>query len=894
MLRILSTSLLFLFVFSAKLSGQTVDADWTGTAGNWSDASQWSTIDFPDNGNGGFDYDVLIEPNASVTLDVNATVRSLLLSGLSLDGVGNTLNINGATCWSGGILQGSGTTNLLGGGDFDGGIKTLRNDHILNNLATVNWSSGNINSGTGAVFNNHNSASVEFDGSVTFFYNLGGTATQFNNMGIVRTLFGAGTNTISAPFNNSGAVQVLGGELRLNSGGTSTGSFTVADQALLAFRGSNGGTTLDGVSITGQGDVEFSFGNDIIGGTYNVGGTTSIVSGATNFDLPTFQTGDLTLTGSARLLGCPTGIVTSTFTFSGGTLERVGQTTVSGNLILDGSTRRILNDHVLVNSATATWTTGNFNTGTGGVFQNANGATLEMTTDDDFLYNLGGATSTFLNEGIVSKTGGNDVTRFTSSFEHYGELNIQSGEIELVGPYQSNGEFNVSSGTVLRLGNRGGTLGGGTRILGGGDLVIAGGTHEYFVSPGEFLLSGSVEMTSNANVFFQEPLTINQLILNSGTREGSATVDVDGSFEWNGGTIIEDAVTNSNGSLLLAGTTKRLLNDHVFNNRGNAEWTAGNINTGSNTSFVNRQEGVFEILHDANFLYNLGGLPSRFENHGTFSKSAGNGSMRFSSDVSNSGNWKNDAGTIRFDRGLTQTSGIFSFAGGDVEVATNQSLDFNGGCVQGDVNIAGDIRVLGAQLLPGSAISGPSRVSEFNVNGDVDLANNSIIQIDIRSVAGPAGTTWDVVNVTGDVDLTPAGQTAGITIQVVSLDSNGEPGDVSDFNSGDSYSWPILIANTITGFDAANVAVDITEFSNMFSSSFSIELRPEGTGQALFLVYSGLLLGDVNGDGVVNLLDVAPFVDAISNGTFIDEADMNRDGVVNLLDVSLFVDVLTG
>lgn len=56
----------------------------------------------------------------------------------------------------------------------------------------------------------------------------------------------------------------------------------------------------------------------------------------------------------------------------------------------------------------------------------------------------------------------------------------------------------------------------------------------------------------------------------------------------------------------------------------------------------------------------------------------------------------------------------------------------------------------------------------------------------------------------------------------------------------------------------------------------------------------GILLGDVNQDGVVNLLDVAPFVNAITTGTFIAEADINQDGFVNLLDVAPFVDLLTG
>ena len=55
-----------------------------------------------------------------------------------------------------------------------------------------------------------------------------------------------------------------------------------------------------------------------------------------------------------------------------------------------------------------------------------------------------------------------------------------------------------------------------------------------------------------------------------------------------------------------------------------------------------------------------------------------------------------------------------------------------------------------------------------------------------------------------------------------------------------------------------------------------------------------ILLGDVNCDGDVNLLDVAPFVNLISNSGFSEKADINEDGIVNLLDVQPFVALLSG
>lgn len=54
------------------------------------------------------------------------------------------------------------------------------------------------------------------------------------------------------------------------------------------------------------------------------------------------------------------------------------------------------------------------------------------------------------------------------------------------------------------------------------------------------------------------------------------------------------------------------------------------------------------------------------------------------------------------------------------------------------------------------------------------------------------------------------------------------------------------------------------------------------------------LLGDINRDCVINLLDVLPFVDLLASSEFHAEADINQDGVVNLLDVAPFIQLLSG
>jgi hypothetical protein len=41
------------------------------------------------------------------------------------------------------------------------------------------------------------------------------------------------------------------------------------------------------------------------------------------------------------------------------------------------------------------------------------------------------------------------------------------------------------------------------------------------------------------------------------------------------------------------------------------------------------------------------------------------------------------------------------------------------------------------------------------------------------------------------------------------------------------------------------------------------------------------------------LLDIEPFVELVSNGSFQAEADLNQDGVANLLDIEPFVGLLS-
>ena len=51
-------------------------------------------------------------------------------------------------------------------------------------------------------------------------------------------------------------------------------------------------------------------------------------------------------------------------------------------------------------------------------------------------------------------------------------------------------------------------------------------------------------------------------------------------------------------------------------------------------------------------------------------------------------------------------------------------------------------------------------------------------------------------------------------------------------------------------------------------------------------------LGDANQSGVVDFLDISPFVSLLTSNTFLDEADVNRDGNVDFLDINPFISLL--
>ena len=94
----------------------------------------------------------------------------------------------------------------------------------------------------------------------------------------------------------------------------------------------------------------------------------------------------------------------------------------------------------------------------------------------------------------------------------------------------------------------------------------------------------------------------------------------------------------------------------------------------------------------------------------------------------------------------------------------------------------------------------------------------------------------------------------------------------------------------LSGYDL--IVNDISDLE-YFGIRFRVdEPTPGGTLDNVCVI--DYVLGDVNRDGAVNLLDIGPFVGVLSAGDFQVEADINKDGSSNLLDIDGFIEILAG
>ena len=206
------------------------------------------------------------------------------------------------------------------------------------------------------------------------------------------------------------------------------------------------------------------------------------------------------------------------------------------------------------------------------------------------------------------------------------------------------------------------------------------------------------------------------------------------------------------------------------------------------------------------------------------------------------------------------------------------------------------------------------------------LSNGSLVDIENDVALGnPNGSPFDPANqlTTCWIDFGADGRTFYVSnainasISSFRLDSDGSPvlleqaaaAGVSGFSTGGT-TGPEVFGTTdgfidldvtddgeylyqLEGLSGAISAYAINEDSSLSLVQDLTGFLPEVDTQGL-VTYSpsDSKLGDVNNDGHVNFLDIAPFISLLSTGSFDPDADMNQDATVNFLDISGFINLL--
>ena len=177
-----------------------------------------------------------------------------------------------------------------------------------------------------------------------------------------------------------------------------------------------------------------------------------------------------------------------------------------------------------------------------------------------------------------------------------------------------------------------------------------------------------------------------------------------------------------------------------------------------------------------------------------------------------------------------------------------------------------------------ASFSATSDVESLMVDlGEVELGQEIVpFEFQVFNLGSPFGNA-----LTARLDL--------FSIDVLPQDSeisvNGST--FQDLPAGDSESF------SVTG-----TADELGEQNVVILLVLSDENIPGGTSETLQLsltynvVEAAFLLGDVNQDGTVNLLDIEGFVALLSSGEYQIEADINQDGSLNALDIEPFVALL--
>lgn len=320
-------------------------------------------------------------------------------------------SITGTLEWHAGTL--AGTCRILAGGTLRllAGAKDLAGGGVIENHGLIDWQAGGLQGNGSVLVRNFTGSTFRTSSDGLFSNYYGGNVLQVD-AGALFEKTGPNVSRFDWIFRNNGSLEVIGGTLSLEEGGTSAGEFETAAGAHLHFASGEFRLT-EGAAVAGA-------------GTNHVNGGTVLAEGPAQ--------GKFALeSGALGSIGAATLVLTGQNQWTGGAV--VGQTELAagGELTVStGNFKQLGGGAVLTNHGTM-----ELQSGVG--IQGDDSVTLENAVDGTLLFagdltpfsNYYGG-NTFRNHGVVTKTSGAGATVLTHwFFENHGMIGSASGNLEI-------------------------------------------------------------------------------------------------------------------------------------------------------------------------------------------------------------------------------------------------------------------------------------------------------------------------------------------------------------------------------------------------------------------------------------------------------------------------------
>ncbi len=788
-----------------------------------------------------------LQATATFALDnAGANARKVSLNGYNntIDVTGNNaLTINGVVA-NGGSTAGNPTLRKSGTGTLVlGGSNTYGGDTVI--------SAGTLQVGTGSTSGSLAATAVStIENNATLAFNRSDTVTQ-------------GTHFANFIRGTGQLVQAGAGTLVLAAGNSYTGD-TVVNSGILSIATPAAISSSSGVKIANGAGFTYTGANSTV-----LDRNITITSG----------------TGTLRNSGGQTLTLSGTLT-KNGTVLNFGQGAFNVTGTITGASA---NSDLLVDSATVTLNNANSYNGPtyirngGALTANVTGALPTSTRSAVSMDDSGTGSSTLTlgaNQQIASLTGA------SSSSVPLGAnaltVGTTSGTTTFAGVIGGSGGSLVKDGNSTQILSGNNTYSGGTTISAGTLQIGAGGT------------SGSIASTSgvtnNGILAYNRSDSIAASYIISGTgaltKSGAGTLTLSGANTYSGATTISEGEIALSGSgklststaLNLSGSTSRLdisgISAAGSTNGSLAGETGSVVNLGSknlNVGGNNTSTTFAGILTNTGSLTKSGTGTLLLAGDNTFSggMSISGGTLRVgdggTAGTLGSGNVTNTGGTLVFNRSdsiavaniisgggpLTQAgSGTLTLTATNTyngattveagKLVVNGSISNSAVTVKSTAALGGSGTVGSTTVINGGVIAPGNSPGTLTINGDLAWNNGGGYDWEIFSLVDNPGTSWDLLSVTGTLNLTNLTGAPDFKINLYSLNTTNSAGPLAGWLPADSYEWKILQAtNAITGFNTNYFTINTANFSayNTVSGLFALELRDDD--RSLYLTYTG-------------------------------------------------------